>query len=119
MPFSQRFLAAKHKSTANLADVECNAQTASPLFSLVPGEIRTVIFRLALAEYEDPAHQYDFDSFYYRPGYRARKRIATPLLRTCRRVWLETWHLPSSLAEHAWWLGDAARSPPGKCPAHA
>ena len=95
---------------------EVDPQTQSPLFSVIPGEIRNAIFELALSEYEDPERKYDVATYYYRPGYTARKRIATQLLLTCRRVWLETRHLPSSLSEHAWWLCSYDRRPPGKDP---
>ncbi len=79
-------------------------QLLCPFFSRTPPEIRNRIFKLVLTEYDDQARPYARDSFHYRPGYRFERRIDTDLLRTCRRVYLETHLLPSSLnTEHVFW----------------
>lgn len=40
-----------------------------------------------------------------RPDYRGLKKVFTALLRTCRRIYLETRHLPARNTEHIFWMG--------------
>ncbi|EED14022.1 conserved hypothetical protein [Talaromyces stipitatus ATCC 10500] len=90
-----------------------NLQYQSPLFSVLPAEIRSLIFKYALTDYEDiTTHMsYDRDTYWYRPGYMAKRRTATELLRTCKRIFQETWFLPFALAEHCFYLTNTARAP--------
>lgn len=83
---------------------KCHQQSQSPLFNLLPPEIRNNIFSLALLQYEDLAHPYPENSFCCRPGHRARRVVDTNLLLTCRRVWLEANHWPMEQAVHTFWL---------------
>ncbi len=46
-----------------------------------------------------------------RPGYTGRKVLFCALLRTCRRVYLETEHLPYRQKEYLWY-GGSGREPP-------
>ena len=85
-------------------------QEQSSLFSL-PGEIRDLIYRFALAEYEDPDEMYSANTFYARPGYFARGRTDTTLLTTCRKVYLEAWFLPWTLREHTFFFTRNERKP--------
>lgn len=89
-----------------LTFAECSRQEASPLFSALPGELRNQIFRLALAPYEDlsEGHAYPTDSYWYRPGFRGPLRVTTALLRTCKRVYLETRGVVMGEAEPAFWF---------------
>ncbi|KAI9769725.1 MAG: hypothetical protein M1839_003601 [Geoglossum umbratile] len=84
-------------------------QGSCPLFTCIPGELRTRIFEFALAEYDDTAHPYEETAFYYRPGYYYRQRIDTALLRTCRLIYLEAHLIPIAINEHTFWC---FRGPP-------
>lgn len=89
-----------------------NLQQKSPLFSVLPAEIRSLIFSYALTDYEDTAQDtFGRDTYWYRPGYQAKRRTATELLRTCKRVFQETWFLPFALAEHCFFLTHQERAP--------
>lgn len=90
-----------------------NAQIESPLFSLIPAEIRNAIFILALTAYDDLSAPYPTPNVHYnRPGYRCEHRIDTSLLPTCRRIYTETHDLPIRLNEHVFWF-KKDRGPPG------
>ncbi|KAK4550241.1 hypothetical protein LTR36_003208 [Oleoguttula mirabilis] len=80
-----------------------NEQEASPLFSVLPPEIRDDIWAYATAPYEDPNGKFEETAYYYRPGHTARLRTDTALLLTCRRVWLEANALPMLQAEHSFY----------------
>lgn len=93
---------------ANIA--RSNGQTQSPLFDTLPPEIRNQIFSLALLQYEDLSEPYGDHDYCYRPGHRARRRVSTGLLQTCRRVWLEANHWSMAQAVHTFWY-DGDRRP--------
>lgn len=93
-----------------------NPQINSPLFTIIPAEIRTQIFQYALIGYPDPARPYSQHSFWYRPGYTHARAIVTNLLLTCRRVYLETDLLPLQLNEHIVWGVERSRIPPYATP---
>ncbi|OQE30803.1 hypothetical protein PENFLA_c002G09345 [Penicillium flavigenum] len=90
------------------------APLTSPLFTVLPAEIRNRIYTLAL-ESEDvltddfPRSLYKQNAFYYRPGYKQPKRIQTALLQTCQQVYAEASLLPPAVNEHTFWF---YRSPP-------
>ena len=90
-----------------------NPQIASPLFSKLPAEIRNHIFYYALLAYPDPGRPYSKHSSWYRPGYTHARAITVNLLRTCRRVYLETDLLPVVHNEHIIWGVEKSRIPPG------
>ncbi|KAK0513680.1 hypothetical protein JMJ35_003402 [Cladonia borealis] len=90
-----------------------NPQSSSPLFTLIPPELRDIIFHHALLASPDPQKPYSRHSYWYRPGYTHARSIATNLLRTCRRVYLETHTLPLELNEHIVWGVEKSRVPPG------
>ncbi|KAK0199669.1 hypothetical protein DFS33DRAFT_1267683 [Desarmillaria ectypa] len=92
---------------------ECNPQAASPLFSVIPPEIRNIIFQLALCSYPDKSRAYPSNAYYFRPGYEYGRRIDTALLLTCHRIYNETRFLPVIGNEHVFWchrgpLGSSA-----------
>lgn len=89
-----------------------NPQAASPFFTIIPAEIRIQIFEYALLGYPDSTKPYSQHSFWYRPGYTHARGIATSLLLTCRRVYLETDLLPLQLNEHVVWGVERSRIPP-------
>jgi hypothetical protein len=79
-------------------------QLSSPLFNgRIPSEIRDHIFEYVLTEDEDDDAPFQLDNHYSRPDYRAKKSLLTNLLLTCRRVYLEAYHLPMINKEHVFW----------------
>ena len=97
--------------TDTLDPATAHPQEQSPLFSTLPGEIRTRIFSHALAEHADAAQPYAPGSFHYRPGLEAGPRLSLALLQTCRRVYLEVGLLAPAQAERRYWWG---RPPPDR-----
>lgn len=91
---------------------EIEPQEKSPLFSLLPPEIRSKIFTLTLSDYEDTDSPYQTDTCYSRPSYFAPRKTSTELLRTCRAIYRETWFLPFILREQTHWLSAQDRAPP-------
>ena len=89
-----------------------NPQAASPLFALLPAEIRQQIFQFALLSYTNPARPYSQHSFWYRPEFTHAKAIAIGLLLTCRRIYLETHSLALIQNEHVIWGVERSRIPP-------
>ncbi|EYE90721.1 uncharacterized protein EURHEDRAFT_417144 [Aspergillus ruber CBS 135680] len=93
-----------------------NNQNQSPLFSVLPPEIRHEIYAYALSEYESIEQKYSKDTYWWRPGNTAALRTATELLRTCRRLYGEAWLMQFALAEHRFYLTQPDRSPGGTWP---
>ena len=85
-------------------------QHQSPLFSVLPPEIRNEIFGLVLLEQNSTL--FSPQDFWYRPDYPSARFIHTALLRTCRLVYIETWNVPLLNVTHRRWLGSDER----KCP---
>ncbi|KAJ7906309.1 hypothetical protein B0H13DRAFT_2021100 [Mycena leptocephala] len=75
-------------------------QQQSPLFGTLYPELRDVVFRHVLKEYDDLARPFGKHEYYYRPGFEFAGRIDTNLLLTCRSVYLETHLAPIALNEH-------------------
>lgn len=80
------------------------------LFSLLPAEVRTIIFKYVLTAYESTDYFYMPDSsdqdLDERRDYRPRRKTHTQLLRTCQRIYCETWLMPYILAEHICYVGQ-------------
>ncbi|TPX11549.1 uncharacterized protein E0L32_007760 [Thyridium curvatum] len=89
-------------------------QDASPLFSRLPGELRSQIFAHALTDFPDPSpdRRYADETCYTRPTYFAPRRSDVALLRACRAVYAECWFLPFVLREQTHWLTAPDRAPP-------
>jgi len=83
---------------------KCNPQSQSPLFCVLPKELRDLIFAFATAPYEDNDKKYANTAYFCRSGHTACHRICTDLLLTCRRIWLEANALPMKQAEHTFWF---------------
>jgi hypothetical protein len=96
---------------SKLSYSDCLSQEQSPLFSTIPPELRNQIFGLALAEqngsFAIPTHKH-----YYRPDYTHHRIIDTALLRTCRRVYMETRDIPQQNVTCRFWLGHVERAAP-------
>ncbi|KAK0282091.1 hypothetical protein LTR35_007189 [Friedmanniomyces endolithicus] len=91
-----------------------NDQAGSPLFSVLPRELRDLIWAFATAPYEDPDAKFQNTAYYYRPGHTARLKTKTALLLTCRRVWLEANAFPMMQAEQCFYYYRGA--PDGRDP---
>ncbi|KAF2463942.1 uncharacterized protein BDR25DRAFT_244050 [Lindgomyces ingoldianus] len=87
------------------------SQTQSPLFGVIPAEIRNEIFWLALQEFDNPETLYPRETYYTRPGQMGPKRIEVALLRTCKRVYEETKVIPLSNTVACIYLGSQMRAP--------
>jgi hypothetical protein len=96
----------------NIEDAHNQAQ--SPLFSVIPPEIRNEIFSLALRPYIDVEKLYDRETYWARPGAEGPTRIDTALLRTCKRVWGETKVLLGKDFEPMFYLANKSRAPEGE-----
>ncbi|KAK1986428.1 hypothetical protein LZ30DRAFT_582054 [Colletotrichum cereale] len=88
-------------------------QSESPLFSVLPGEIRNDIFSLALIQHDDDddASAYAEDSYWYRPGFRGPRRSSSSLLRTCKLAYAEGQKVFLREQEFAFWFD---RGPDGR-----
>ncbi|KAK2050190.1 hypothetical protein LZ31DRAFT_590090 [Colletotrichum somersetense] len=86
-------------------------QPESPLFSVLPGEVRNQIFELALIQHDDEASAYPKDSYWYRPGFRGPRRSSSSLLRTCKLAYSECKQVFLREQEFAFWFD---RGPEGR-----
>ena len=91
-----------------------NRQSQSPLFSIIPEEIRLYIWTYALTAYEDPNRLYPKHLRCNRPGQGGALRIAKELLLTCKAIYLETYELPLLLNPISIYVGDRRDLPPGQ-----
>ena len=92
------------------------SQEQSLFFSKLPAELRDDVYRFALSDYEDIEEAYSDDTCYKRPGYLAKRRTDTALLRACQRIYLEAWHIPWIVKEHTVYLTSHDRKPEGSQP---
>ncbi|KAI0376712.1 hypothetical protein F5Y04DRAFT_265872 [Hypomontagnella monticulosa] len=105
---------AKSPLHVKILSVPASRQDDSPLFGILPAEVRSYIFSLALTDYPDPSpdKHYDESTCYKRPQYFAPRKSDTALLRTCRAAYAECWFLPFVLHEQTHWLTSHDRAPP-------
>ncbi|KAE8447675.1 hypothetical protein EG329_010481 [Mollisiaceae sp. DMI_Dod_QoI] len=84
--------------------VSVDPQDNCPFFNgRIPPEIRDEIFSYALTESVKSNISSTYPENIARPGYTGKRTIAIPLLQTCRRIYLETYHLPVINREHVFW----------------
>ena len=86
-------------------------QRQSPLFSLLPSEIREEIFAFVLSSYDDTTRAYDKETYWARPGHYGPRHVSSDLLRTCKRIYTEAWFMPFIYAEHTEYLTMESRRP--------
>jgi hypothetical protein len=84
-----------------------NHQLQSPIFGVLPAELRNEIFALALMPYEveDEAATYPKDSYWYRPGFSAPLQSNSVLLQTCKAAYAEGRKVFLRDLEWAFWFG--------------
>ncbi|RMZ73655.1 hypothetical protein GMOD_00009400 [Pyrenophora seminiperda CCB06] len=87
-----------------LARPPSNLQLQSPLFGVLPGEIRNTIFEYALRQYEDDKEAYPKGSAWYRPGFTALLKSCSALLRTCELAYKEGQEVFFRDLEVAFWF---------------
>ena len=90
-----------------------HSQEQSPLFNIIPPEIRNQIFELALQTYDNPKALYEKNTYWARPGCMGKQKVDTELLRTCKRVYDETKVIPLRDFELRYYLGSRSRAPKG------
>ncbi|KJX97311.1 hypothetical protein TI39_contig511g00003 [Zymoseptoria brevis] len=73
---------------------KCHQQHRSPLYSIIPKELRDLIFEYATAPEEDASRAYKKTDYWCRPRDTAPLIVHTSLLLTCRRAYLESNALP-------------------------
>jgi hypothetical protein len=88
-----------------LADINLSnshSQQQSLLFSLLPAEIRFLIFQYVLCQSHNPSRPVTIHSFapLHRPGHTQRTIISTTLLQTCRLIYHEAHAIPLRSATH-------------------
>ncbi|SMY22517.1 unnamed protein product [Zymoseptoria tritici ST99CH_1A5] len=90
---------------------KCHQQNQSPLYSVLPKELRDIIFEYATSQEEDTTRAYKKTDFWCRPGNTAPQIVHTNLLLTCRRAYLESNALPFKSLEVSFYF-DPGRGPP-------
>jgi len=93
-----------------------SAQTDSPLFSTIPGEIRQRIYTFTLRAFDDPSKPFNLQHHHYRPGHEYGPKYDLRLLQTCKRIYHEARLLPVSLNEVTIYL---YRGPLSNLPAYS
>lgn len=91
--------------------LRCDDQHSSPLFSVLPGEVRDIVYVYAFSDYEDLTKSYDVETCYRRPEYMGPRKTETALLRTCQAIYGEAWFLPWTQAQHTFFLTAGTRKP--------
>jgi hypothetical protein len=95
-------------------------QSTSPLYAIIPAELRNEIFAEALRGYVKQSDYWDRETHYTRPGYEGKSTVEVALLCTCRQVYLETHQTVKKVNGYdrvTFWL---YRSPEGvRCGPHA
>lgn len=89
-----------------------DSQLSSPIFALLPREVRDLIWRFSLTCYEDLDNLYDIQKRYARPRQAAPLRIAVELLLTCQAVYVETFLTPFQVNPMKVFDGDTKDIPP-------
>lgn len=85
-------------------------QFESPLFHLLPLEIRQNIWSLVLTSYTAPK-EYPENECWVRPSCYAPLWCDLQLLQTCRAIYSECWHMPQLLRQQKHWLTSADDAP--------
>ncbi|KAH7305280.1 hypothetical protein B0I35DRAFT_444290 [Stachybotrys elegans] len=109
-----RSMSASAGSNDSLLSAQADSQSESPLFRLLPGEVRRNIYDMVLADFSDPSPEkrYEDKTCYTRPSYYAPRKTDFNLLLTCRAIYRECWFLPMTLREMTFWLTHQSRAPP-------
>lgn len=90
------------RSIAAITPENSQVQRQSPLFSVLPAELRFLIFQNALSQQFDLDRPIDIHSIspLYRPGHTHRTSVDISLLLTCRLIYYEAHAIPLRSATH-------------------
>ncbi|KAF2495658.1 hypothetical protein BU16DRAFT_396155 [Lophium mytilinum] len=91
------------RSLLSITPENSSSQLASPLFSVLPAELRNQIFALVCSQYRDTSCVIDLRGIQprvCRPSHQHPVRTCTSLLRTCRLIYYETRVIPLQSATH-------------------
>ncbi|KAF7348180.1 hypothetical protein MSAN_01770900 [Mycena sanguinolenta] len=92
--------------------IVADPQAASPFYNgRIPPEIRNLLFATVLAELTIPDPSREYPPHVRRPGFTGPFTMNVAFLLTCRRIYLETYHLPPLLATHVFWHGPPSGPP--------
>lgn len=91
---------AARRALTQITPENSHPQTQSPLFFVLPSELRLSIFEFAVCQTVDCSRPVSNNSYTHRPGHEHAAHIDTALLRTCRLIYTETRHLPLRSATH-------------------
>ncbi len=95
--------------------LQVDPQKNSPLYDgTIPAEIRDQIFCYSVQEFfkTNSSSIWPLDTNYTRPGYSGLRKVDISLLLTCRKVYLETYHLQVLAKEHYFFHGSWTGPPP-------
>jgi hypothetical protein len=107
---SKRESRALRRSIADITPQGANPQLQSPLFAVLPSEVRNLIFEYATCQIIDPRKSTpETQNARSRPQHELLPVTDTALLRTCRLVYTETRTIPLRSATHHVY-GDQAAS---------
>ncbi|KAF2195254.1 hypothetical protein K469DRAFT_6432 [Zopfia rhizophila CBS 207.26] len=93
-------LRAARRSLVDITPENSHPQKQSPLFSVLPPELRNKIFEFAVAQCSDHSQPVRKNSWRYRPGHEFETKTDTALLRTCRLIYYETRTIPLRSTTH-------------------
>lgn len=88
------------RALLEIAPENSHPQTQSPLFAILPSEVRNQIFEYVVCQTFDYSCPVSRTSHLHRPGHEYRSHTDTALLRTCRLVYYETRSIPLQSATH-------------------
>ncbi|PVI00112.1 hypothetical protein DM02DRAFT_410336 [Periconia macrospinosa] len=94
---------AKRRALESITPENSHPQRQSLLFTLLPSEIRNLIFMYAVCQDYNTSATLSRDSHRGRPGHRHNACIDTALLRTCRLIYYETRSIPPGSTTHHMW----------------
>lgn len=82
------------------------SQKKSTLFTIMPPELRNKIFDLVCTHYKDNKEPISERQSYHRSHFHhyQNRKFSTAILRTCKRVYEETKHLPRQSYEGVFWM---------------
>ncbi|KAF3928617.1 hypothetical protein AA313_de0204655 [Arthrobotrys entomopaga] len=89
---------------------DISPQPTCPLFRL-PAELRSQIYEEALTPTPDPSNPYPTTTCYTRPELPGPRSASVALLRTCKAIYAEAWHLPFLTSELIFYLTANPRRP--------
>lgn len=100
--YRQRRARSIRRSLAQITPSTSHPQCQCLLFSILPAEIRFLIFQHVLSQTYNPSRPIDIHSIspLYRPSHTQHTTISTALLRTCRLIYYEAHKIPLRSATH-------------------